>query len=322
MSHPAIKNILITCAGGSGPLYLAKQLKKKGYHVYLSDGSNESIARFLGFPFALMPFGNSQQYLPAVKDLIRRWNIQCIVPGADEELLAVAKLCEEIPHLQAVLPRKDFIAACLNKKELMKRLAKLSISSLLSFATRRSVAYPAAVKPMYGRGSRGFHIVHNSRQLAGYLALYNKKFSELVVQPYIAGDEYTVSVIVNNKNQLLAIVCKKILLKRGITKAAVVVKNNVIDRVCRMIVKKMSPGGPFNVQLKLYKGKVYIFEINPRLSTTSVLTDQACGNEVELYIHSFNRAVIKKQLPVQSGIFLYRYEENFFKFSRTKLKRV
>ena len=71
------------------------------------------------------------------------------------------------------------------------------------------------VKPIYGRGSREMHITKNARELDGYFKLYNKKFNDVVAQPYIGGDEYTVSVIANNLNKIIGIVPKKIILKRN-----------------------------------------------------------------------------------------------------------
>ncbi len=310
--NTTVKNVLITCAGGSAPLYLAKKLSKK-YSVFLVDGNTLSLAPTSGFPFKKIPFGSDPTYSREIKKIITEWKIDCIVPGADEELLPVARLCEENFSLIAVLPDVVFIELCLNKKKLMNVLSQDAISELPAYTNIQSVTYPAIVKPIYGRGSRGVHTVHSSRELKGYLDLYNKKFNDVVVQPYIAGDEYTVSVMVNNRNELLGIVPKKILLKKGITRAAIVMRNAHIEKVCRLIVEKLNPRGPFNVQLKLWKKRVYIFEINPRLSTTSVLTDKAFGNEVDLYIRFYNKT--PKKYPValmKENITLLRYDDNYF----------
>lgn len=305
-----ITNILLTCAGGSGPLYLAKALRNK-FRIFLVDASLNSPAPHLGLPFSLVPFGNDPAYPKRLAALIHRWRIQCIVPGADEELVPVQELCKKNPSLHAVMPDKRFTELCLNKKRLMEELAELKISRLLPYPSLSSVKYPAIVKPIYGRGSKQVHVVCEARQLHGYLALYQKNYSDVLVQPYISGVEYTVSVIVNNLNDLIGVVPKKILQKTGITRAAVVERNTVIDRICRLIVERLRPMGPCNVQLKMWKGTPYVFEINPRLSTTSVLTEKAFGNEVELYLQTLGRHPDK--LPkLKTGVRLYRYDENVF----------
>jgi len=307
-----IKNILITCGGGSASIYFANKLKRK-YNIFLVDASDQNVASQLSFSFCKIPFGNAPDFLKKIDKLIKKWKIDCIVPGADEELLPISSYCQKNPCLKAVIPSYDFIKLCLNKKNLTKKLERLAISYLPPFMSLRKVKYPAIVKPIYGRGSKEVHIVKNGSELQGYIKLYRKKFSDVLVQKYINGEEYTVSVIVNNINKLIKIVPKKVILKRGITKAAVTRKNNIIDEACKKIVELLNPSGPFNVQLKLFKGRVYIFEINPRLSTTSVLTDKAFGNEIELYLKYYDQNHISNLPKLKNNVFLYRYEENIFR---------
>lgn len=304
-------NILLTCAGGSSMIYLAREMRKT-HNIFLADASKESIARFSGLPFTILPFGTNPAYTNELKKIITKWNLDCIVPGADEELLPVSKLRDDGVIRHAIVPDVEFIRTCLNKKELMKQLALHDISTLLPYQKKSQVKYPAIVKPVYGRGSRGVHTVHSASELAGYLKLYKKVFDEVLVQPYIAGVEYTVSVIVNDKNQLIGVVPKKVIEKRGITRAAIAVKNLIIERACKKIVRAMNPCGLFNAQLKLLNNRVYIFEINPRLSTTLVLTDQAFGNEVLLQIENAGKHKISPVPKMKSNITLYRYEENVF----------
>jgi carbamoyl-phosphate synthase large subunit len=247
-----------------------------------------------------------------LKKIIEEFNIDCIIPGADEELVSVASRILKNPKTIAVIPNVDFIRTCLNKKELMNVLESKSISDLSYYRNKKEIEYPAIVKPIYGRGSREVHVVDNSTQLDGYFKLYNKKFNDVLVQRKVIGEEYTISVIVNNLNKIIGVVPKRVILKRGITRIAVSERNKIIDQVCKDIIKKMNPCGPFNVQLILEKNKAKIFEINPRLSTTSVLTDKAFGNEVELYIKYFDVSKVKINTKMKSNIYLFRYEENLF----------
>ncbi len=305
------KNILITCAGGGGPIFLARELGKS-HNVFLVDGGDQNAGPHLGFPFQKIPFGNSPEFSKAIKNLVEKWKIDCLVPGADEELLPVAKILEENPKLMGTVPSADFISLCLNKKRLMEELSKDGISNLLGFKEKKDVVYPAIIKPIFGRGSRQFHIIKNADEMEGYLKLYGEKFEDVLCQPYIEGVEYTVSVIVNNKNKLIGIVPKRIIEKRGITRSAVSEYSQIINDVSRAIVEKYNPKGLFNIQLKIFKGVVYIFEINPRLSTTSVLTDKSFGNEVELYMKYYDEETIINPPKLKEKIFLYRYDENIF----------
>src|SRR4030043_511387 len=204
-----IKNILITCAGGSSSIFFAQKMKRR-FNIFLADGSDQSIAPFLGFPFVKVPFGNDPSYEKVISSIIKKWDIQCVVPGADEELLPVKKICAKNPGTLAIVPSADFIALCLNKKKLMEVLAGLKISYLPPF---------------------------------------------------------------KNINKIIGVVPKKIILKRGITKAAVTERSRLIENISKKIIRELKPNAPFNIQLKIFKNRVYIFEINPRLSTTAVQTD-------------------------------------------------
>ncbi|MEK7194234.1 MAG: ATP-grasp domain-containing protein [Patescibacteria group bacterium] len=306
------KNIMITCGGGGGPIFLARHLQER-HRIFLVDGSRENAAPYLGFPFERVSFGNNPVFIKEMQSLINKWHIDCIVPGADEELIPVSKLLETNHGLMALIPSKEFIELCLDKRGLMEILAKAKISTLLSYESLAKVKYPALAKPNSGRGSRQVHKVKNKQELDGYLKLYSKKFQNVLVQPYIEGVEYTVSVIVNNKNKFIGIVPKRVIEKRGITRAAVSERNIQIEKVCKKIIATFNPRGPFNVQLKLDKGKIYIFEINPRLSTTSVLSDKAFGNEVMLHIKYHDKDTITHPPKFKEGVYLYRYEENIFK---------
>ncbi len=312
MENKKVKNILFTCAGGSAPIYFAKKMKRT-YNIFLADASDHSIVPHLGFPFQKIPFGTSPQYLKAIDALVKKWKIDCIIPGADEELPAVKQYSVTNKAVIAVVPSYAFIESCLDKKRLMQELDRLHISRLLPFNKKKDVRYPAVAKPIFGRGSRGVHIIKNSKELDGYLKLYNVKFNDILVQPYIGGDEYTISVVANNLNRLVGVVPKRVIIKKGITRVAVVESNDVIREVCEKVTALMQPAGPCNVQLKLYKGRAFIFEINPRLSTTAVLTDRAFGNEIALYLKHFDCNRITARPKIKENMCLFRHEENTFK---------
>jgi len=102
------------------------------------------------------------------------------------------------------------------------------------------------------------------------------------VQQYIDGTEYTISVVIWKDGDVQAVVPKEIISKQGITRLAVTRKNPEIDALCRKIQDNLHADGPMNVQLRLDNstGIPYVFEINPRYSTTVTLTDRAGVEEV------------------------------------------
>lgn len=306
-----IKKILFTCAGGGSPLYFAREMRRS-HGIFLADGRDQNAGPHMGFPFEKIPFGSDPAFPSAIRDLIRRWEIDCVVPGSDGELPAFIELSKETSSPLLMMPSAEFTRLCLDKSKLMRRLAADGISHLAPFDDAAQVRYPAVMKPVSGEGSRQVHVVSNNEELEGYLKLYGKAFDTVLTQPFINGTEYTVSVVVNNLNRLIGVVPKRIIEKKGITRAAVSERHPAIERVCADIVERFRPCGIFNVQLMVCEGEVYIFEINPRLSTTSVLTHRCFGNEIELCAKHYDADTVIDPPVLKEGVFLYRYEENVF----------
>jgi carbamoyl-phosphate synthase large subunit len=125
-------------------------------------------------------------------------------------------------------------------------------------------------------------IVHSQSDLANFLKAGPVVPEQLIVQKYIDGTEFTVSVTVWRDGNVQAVVPKEIICKKGITRLAVTRHNSRIDGLCRDIQERLRADGPFNVQLRLDKnsGMPLPFEINPRYSTTVSLTIAAGVDEL------------------------------------------
>jgi carbamoyl-phosphate synthase large subunit len=138
------------------------------------------------------------------------------------------------------------------------------------------------VKPRVGRGSRGLGIISAEGDLLSFLAASPYAPEELLLQEYIEGPEFTVSVVVWRDGEVEAVVPKEIIWKKGITQLAITRHNAAIENLCRQIQERLRADGPFNVQLRLdgKNGTPIPFEINPRFSTTVSLTIAAGIDEV------------------------------------------
>jgi len=142
--------------------------------------------------------------------------------------------------------------------------------------------FPVVVKPRTGRGSRGLGIVSSEKELVSFLEASPYTSEELILQSYIEGPEFTVSVVVWRDGEVQAVVPKEIIFKKGITHLAVTRRNTKIELLCQQVQANLRADGPFNVQLRLdmNTGEPFPFEINPRFSTTVSLTIAAGVDEV------------------------------------------
>ena len=308
------KRVLMSGAGGSLFPYLFNSLEKKYFIVGID--SNKMVKKtYPNQEILTVPLVLDKAYEETVKGIMEKYRLEYYIPGIDEEIIKAYKIVAGCKGAKLISPQKGFVEFCLDKFALAKELAKQEISNVETFLAKdydQQLDFPVFVKPRTSRGSRGIRKIANKEQLEAYFHLENYTKEEVVVQEYLDGVEYTVSVVVNNLNKLMAIVPKKVITKRGITQCAVTEKNSAIEKTCRMIVEKLNPCGSFNVQLTVTKKGVQIFEINPRFSTTSILTVEAGINEFDLVMEYFDKEKAPYLDSFKEDLFLFRRWDSVF----------
>ncbi len=275
--------VLLTGAGGAPIPGLIEHLRSCGYRVLAADMDRFAVGLYLADKGFVIPPGVSPDFLPVMRSICRQEQVNVFMPLVDEELLEASEL--EAEGIVVLLPRRAFVETCLDKFRLMQELKSAAISipdTHLASDDLREVAFPAMVKPRRGRGSRGIGVVHSPAELADFIQTSPLAPDELIVQTYIEGLEFTVSVTVWRDGGVQAVVPKEIICKKGITRLAVTRRNARIDDLCRAVQHGLRADGPFNVQLRVDQasGTPFIFEINPRFSTTVSLTIAAGLDEV------------------------------------------
>lgn len=306
---------LISGLGGALFPYLHNQLKKFYDNYYIdSDEALKHIYKDLTIFKA--PLAKSDEYEEFVSHLIEKYNINIYIPLIDEELLKASRLEKKHKGLTVLAPTYQFSQMCLNKFDLMNKLWDQNISKIKTRLGSQSVyeLSPAYfIKPVVGRGSRGAKKITNKRLLDLYLELSDRELDEWLIQECCDGVEYTVGALVNKKNKVLSIGSRRIINKRGVTISAVNETNDKINKVVHEIVDTFEPRGPFNVQLFITnENEIKVFEINPRFSTTSIMSYEGGINEVKLYMDNYNSSSFDVQYP-NEGIFLKRtWNNNFY----------
>lgn len=310
-----MSKILLSGLGGSLFPYLDSALK--GNHQLYYVDSNETLTKlYKELAFTPAPLVRDPAYKDLILSLIEKENIDYYIPLIDEELLLAKSEIEIESSVHVIAPGPAFIELCLNKYNLMNFLRQHNLSHIESYLGHEyddQLNYPIFVKPVSGRGSRGIRIINNKEQLYAYYSLECYKPEEVLIQPVINGQEYTVGITTNNRNQVLSIGSKRILSKRGITQMAVTEDNQIINDSVIRLVELMNPRGPINVQLFLTEdGEIQIFEINPRFSTTTILEIEAGVNIVNKYIENLDKPQVDGIEIPKPGLVIHRRWESVF----------
>lgn len=306
--------ILISGLGGSLFPYLHEQLKDK-YDLFYVDNNIHLKEIYPNYNVYHLPLVNSPNYLNEIENIIAKNKITIYIPLIDEEIAPITEAFSN--KLIVIAPVLDFVKLALNKYELMLKLNEKCISLIESYTADNynfEMAYPIFLKPIFGRGSRGIFKISNREQYEAYFKLYPKySKKDILVQEFVEGQEYTIGVLTNNLNELIVVNSKKVLQKNGITQMAVIENNELINDVVKKIIAEFKPSGPFNVQLYITPdNKIKIFEINPRFSTTTVMSYAAEIDEVSLFLNFYNKNYNSEIIFPEDGLNLYRRWENVF----------
>ena len=87
-------NILITSVGGTLAPFLINKIKNGKFKDLKITGTNQSNncnAKYFLDNFAITPNGNSKKYISSIKKIIKKFNINLLIPGSDEEALKLSK---------------------------------------------------------------------------------------------------------------------------------------------------------------------------------------------------------------------------------------
>ena len=309
-----MKKLLISGLGGSFFPYLHNQLESK-FELYYVDNNINLKNVYPDYNFHHVPLVNDINYLDILEEIINQNDIDAYLPLIDEEIELIIKRFSN--KLIIIAPNLDFVKLCLNKYDLMAKLEQKNLSVIKTYTAdnySEELPYPIFLKPISGRGSRGIFKIENKEQYDAYFKLYNQYLpSDILVQENIIGQEYTIGVLTNNLNDLIVINSKKVLSKKGITQSAVTEVNELITTVVKSIVLEISPQGPFNVQLFINNNnEIKIFEINPRFSTTTIMSYAANIDEVSLFLDHYDKKYSSKILEPKEGLNLYRRWESLF----------
>jgi carbamoyl-phosphate synthase large subunit len=277
-------NILFTGGGGSGTEGLYELMKNK-YNLYFADSDELSRPYFLSNDkWFTIPNANCKNFSKEIIGLCLSYKIDIIVPGVDEELLKVNNLKSRM-KTNIFLPESKFLKIHLDKLSSSNFLYKNNID-IPKFCTldKLNIKYPFILKPRSGRGSKNVSLIKDHNDLKASIQLSRLKEDQFIVQEYIKGQKYTITVIANKKKIIRAVVPVKIEKKKGITIRGVISKENKIIEFCSKVHKTFPVCGSYNIQLiKDENGNFKIFEINPRISTTMCLVYASGVNFIRIF---------------------------------------
>ena len=290
------KKFLITGAQGDIAQSICKILRQNYKDKIVIDGIDilkSGPSDYIFNKIIISPKINNSHYDQFIKKIFKKYDL--IIPTTENEIQYFSKN-KKIRELFPILINKpDIVGLFLNKISTHNFLSfnkifppKFSIPVHLL----KNYTEPFFLKTIYGHGNKNYQLINTKNK---FNKLKKTRKNNWMAQEYFNDkyDEYTCCVI--KLDTFISTIILKRKLNNGITYYAEVIKNNKIDKAIKKIAEKINLNGSINIQLKIYKNKISIFEINTRLSSTVMMRHMLGFKDCVWWIDFFlNRKVPKK----------------------------
>lgn len=323
--------ILVTAVGGGGighEVVKALQLTGPGrYRVIAADASPGAFGFRDAEARVLLPPAHAENYLTALVEAGQAHGARVVIPGSEAELKVLAPRRATLDAHGLLLLANDapVVSTCLDKGRTMAAIAACGVrvprwAQGAPDELAATVAWDVSiVKPLTGGGgSNQVFLAQDPSEVQFFAAYLLRNGATPMVQEYVgdAEGEYTVGVLHDLQGELIGSVAmrrdlrsalstrSRIRARRGgagewLTVSSGVSQGVMVDApeiraVCERLATSLGSKGPLNIQLRMDRGDVVPFEINPRFSGTTAFRAMAGCNEPDLLIR---RHVLAESLP-------------------------
>jgi hypothetical protein len=315
MFNEDITNLLIFPAGSgvSKEIFDAlKYIRNINIIGIDSDEFNFSSYQFdkleLGAPF----IKNKGATLTYLKNIIEKYNINCIYPAFDS-VIVFLKENEEILGVKIIASPLDTCNICFSKKKTYDYFRNIILVPKIIDISKSDFEYPLFLKPECGYGARDAFKISNKIDLD----YYNRTVKDNIICEYLPGEEFTVDCFTSIKNGLIYCEARRrVKTVNGLSIMTQHIDLPEVKEIGLIINSKLRFVGAWFFQLKYNnKNQLCLLEIAPRIPGAASLHRNQGINFPLLSIHEHFGYYIDKLNINKYGISCYKCVENRFKLS-------
>lgn len=208
-------------------------------------------------------------YWDYIKAFVLNHEITHFIPTTEPEILIMNehRVFFENNNIKLLLNNEKVLDICTSKYKTSKYLHDIGIDVPRTFKAEEysgELGYPFILKADFGRGSSSLKIINTE---ADWMEASKKN---MVCQQLIGvkDKEYTIGVF-SNGHDVHSITMRRELGLGGMSIYVECCDIPEITEIARKVAKALQLYGSINIQLREENNKYYIFEINPRLSSTT-----------------------------------------------------
>lgn len=253
--------------------------------LYGVDVADSAPALFFCDYSVIVPRINDPAYIPELKRICIKEEINALIPTIDTDLMVLAENKNSFGNTRVVISAPEKVSICRNKNFTADYFHSVGLKSPDSVDNWQNYhsGFPAFIKPKDGSSSIFAHKVNSEEDLRAYVA----QVPDYIIQPYIEGTEYTVDVLCDfNGNPIFITPRIRVAVRAGeVLKTEIAQDDRIIAEV-KQLVADYKPCGQITVQMIREKAtdEDYYIEINPRFGGGAPLSIKAGADSAEAMI--------------------------------------
>ena len=304
------------------------------------DINEDNPGKYLADKFYRCPRTNTENFIPFVKQLCIDECIDIILCTSTQNSLIPLKTHEaEFNKIGVQIPgtQLDKLLVANDKGSMLVKLGRSGLPCP-SFCTPTTAdefnmfterCKSIIVKPRVSSGSRGFRFLKKDHKLTyndiigksgdlsktvdidDYRNIVQKdgNFSDILMMENLTGQDYSVYVLAKNGTSLITIPFKRVNPKEGVSLVSEIDMDPYIIKYVESVVEEFELDWIVNIQLKISTdGIPLVYEINPRLAGSVILTKGAGCNLLEYGLNSITGKDIQMSIPQHSKMIRYYTE--------------
>lgn len=281
-----MKKILVTAIGGDIGYGIVNAIRTGHHDLYIvgCDVVKYNISRDLVNVFYECPaYSDEKKWLEFIEETIRIEKIDYFWPVTEPEMRLVRGNREYFDGVRVIMNEENVLNIALNKQKTVDFLAEagFDVPKIFTKDECTGADYPMIVKAEFGCGSHEVETVYSYAELE---KAYNRIESP-IIQNYI-GDidhEYTMTVFSDGQT-VNSIAFRRVLGFGGMSRYVELVHDDELTVMGEKLASLFELKGSINIQMRKSENRYYIFEINPRISSTIGFRRKLGFNDVDWWL--------------------------------------
>lgn len=309
-------NVLLTCCGRK--IYLIDEIKRAlvtlfpddSHNVFVTDSSSLSPSLVVADKGFLVPRIMDDGYVDFISRLCREENVDIVIPSKDMELISFAREIDIFTNTLVAVQQQSVVELCEDKILFYRELHQLF--DIPEICTPKGVDEVSVQKPLVVKergvgveGGKGCKVCTSPEALTSSL----DEWVDPVCQEYVDGEEYTVDALFKTPSEPVVIIPRqRVALRQNVSDVGLTVDDRELVELTARLGAELGLVGAINAQwMRDAAGKVWLIEVNPRISGGMQISLAACPDYVQAMLAVHFKLPVEP-LPYESDVLTMKYD--------------